>query len=175
MKTPRNKPIGAERIWRAVVHTKMQVAAELRPLLAQHNLTGPQWAVLRTLGDSAGPGLRLRELSRRLRVTEGNVTGLVDRMAESGLLVRDPHPEDRRVIIARLTDEGQRICNEVTPLFYERLEACFAPLSRAQRESLVEALEELVGPEEPAPETYPLQDSCSEEPGKRGQESNEPG
>jgi DNA-binding MarR family transcriptional regulator len=71
----------------------------------------------------------------------------VDRVAEGGLVVRDPHPEDRRVIIARLTPEGLRVWREVTPLFLARLEESFSALTLAQRQTLLETLEQLLPPE----------------------------
>ena len=150
MRNPEEKPeASVTRSWRAILHAKMRISSELRPLLAEHNLTGPQWAVLHTLKEAAPEGLRLSELSRRLRVTEGNVTGLVDRMAEGGLVVRDPHSEDRRVIIARLTAQGAEVCGRVAPLFLERLEELFSALSSERRAALTEALEQLAKPFEP--------------------------
>ncbi len=127
----------------------MRISSELRPLLAEYNLTGPQWAVLHTLDKAAPEGLRLSELSRRLRVTEGNVTGLVDRLEEGGLIVRIPYSEDRRVIIARLTAEGNEVCGRVAPLFLQRLEELFSALSAERRVALTEALEQLAKPLEP--------------------------
>ena len=131
------------RLWTAVIRLKMKVAAEIRPLLAQYELTGPQWAAIRTLDEAAGDGLRLSELSRRLCVTEGNVTGLVDRLAEGGMVERIPHPDDRRVIIARLTAAGEEVCAHVAPLFEARLEELFASLGPGELEALADSLERL--------------------------------
>src|SRR5262249_31081481 len=54
-------------------------------------------------------GLRLGELSRRTMVTNGNITGLVDRLEADGLIVRDNLDGDRRVTVARLTKRGREI------------------------------------------------------------------
>ena len=49
----------------------------------------------------------MSELSGVLRVSNGNVTGLVDRLTEDGLIVRVPVPGDRRATLVRLTGEGR--------------------------------------------------------------------
>jgi DNA-binding MarR family transcriptional regulator len=53
-------------------------------------------------------GLKMRELSRYLMVTGGNVTGLTDDLERDGLVVREGSPTDRRAWIVRLTTKGQR-------------------------------------------------------------------
>lgn len=50
-----------------------------------------------------GPG----ELARRLHLHSGAVTALLDRLAEHGHIVREPHPGDRRRVVVRLTDGGR--------------------------------------------------------------------
>ena len=51
-------------------------------------------------------GLKMSQLSTVLRVSNGNVTGIVDRLAEDGFLVRVPVPGDRRASMVRLTKRG---------------------------------------------------------------------
>ena len=53
-------------------------------------------------------GLKMRDLSRYLMVTGGNVTGLTDDLAHDGLVVRESRPSDRRAWIVRLTPKGRR-------------------------------------------------------------------
>jgi DNA-binding MarR family transcriptional regulator len=53
-------------------------------------------------------GLRMSELSRRLMVTGGNVTGLTDQLVAEGLVVRRVLPRDRRVSTVCLTGKGRR-------------------------------------------------------------------
>jgi DNA-binding MarR family transcriptional regulator len=53
-------------------------------------------------------GLRMSELSRRLMVTGGNVTGRTDQLVAEGLVERSPVPGDRRVHLVRLTADGRR-------------------------------------------------------------------
>jgi DNA-binding MarR family transcriptional regulator len=53
-------------------------------------------------------GLKMRELSRYLMVTGGNVTGLTDDLERDGLVAREGSPTDRRAWIVRLTPKGRR-------------------------------------------------------------------
>ena len=48
------------------------------------------------------------ELSRRLMVTSGSITGLTDQLAAEGLVERTPIPADRRAFLVRLTSKGKR-------------------------------------------------------------------
>jgi len=52
-------------------------------------------------------GLKMNELSRRLMVTGGNVTGLTDQLEKEGFVVRDIDPNDRRSFAVRLTAHGR--------------------------------------------------------------------
>jgi DNA-binding MarR family transcriptional regulator len=141
--TRRSNPAVALRLFRAVIHLMIGVTGEMRPLLAEYSLTGPQWANLHILADAPPEGLRLSEISKRLRVTEGNITGVVDRLVESGLIERIPHAEDRRVIFARLTQDGRELCDKVAPLFLSRLAELFSMLTDAEKETLAQTLEQL--------------------------------
>jgi DNA-binding MarR family transcriptional regulator len=53
-------------------------------------------------------GLKMRDLSQRLMVTGGNVTGLTDRLVAEGLVERRDDTQDRRAVTVSLTPEGQR-------------------------------------------------------------------
>lgn len=71
-------------------------------------------AQLRTLWVvSQGRASTGRELAAELGVTPGNITGIVDRLVEQGLLARRRNPRDRRVIILRLTPKGVRLMGEM--------------------------------------------------------------
>jgi DNA-binding MarR family transcriptional regulator len=54
-------------------------------------------------------GMKMRELSRYLMVTGGNVTGLTDDLERDGLVLRESSPSDRRAWILRLTPKGRRL------------------------------------------------------------------
>jgi DNA-binding MarR family transcriptional regulator len=95
------------RLWLRLLSTTKLISQELRRRLrCEFNATLPQFDVLSQLYREAD-GLRLGELSQRTMVTNGNVTGLVERLEVDGLLVRERLGEDRRVTVAKLTEEGR--------------------------------------------------------------------
>jgi DNA-binding MarR family transcriptional regulator len=57
--------------------------------------------------ERVGGGLTMSEVSRRMMVSNGATTSLVDRLVEDGLVVREAHPEDRRTTLLHLTKEGR--------------------------------------------------------------------
>jgi DNA-binding MarR family transcriptional regulator len=58
--------------------------------------------------ERAPKGLKMGELSRRMMVTGGNVTGITDLLENEGLVERAADPDDRRATIVRLTAAGRR-------------------------------------------------------------------
>lgn len=54
-------------------------------------------------------GLKMRELSRMLMVTRGNITGLTDRLVDEGLIQRGDDPKDRRAYYVSLTQKGREL------------------------------------------------------------------
>ena len=52
-------------------------------------------------------------LASGIRVTPANVTGIVDRLIEQGLLTRTPDPDDRRISWLRVTDSGKTLINDL--------------------------------------------------------------
>lgn len=95
------------RMWlRMLAITKTITQDIRRRLRAEFDVTLPQFDILAQL-DREPAGLRLGELSRRTMVTNGNVTGLVDRLEADGLIVRETLDDDRRVTVARLTKRGR--------------------------------------------------------------------
>lgn len=95
------------RLWLKLLKTSGSIEAELRRRLRdRHNTTLPRFDVMSAL--SRNPeGLKMSQLSQFLRVSNGNVTGIVDRLTEDGLALRVAVPGDRRAQVARLTPAGE--------------------------------------------------------------------
>lgn len=96
------------RLWLRLLKTVRGIEQDLREhLRTGHNTTLPRFDVMSAL--SRHPeGLKMSELSGVLRVSNGNVTGIADRLSEEGLVERVAVPGDRRAMLLRLTEEGQR-------------------------------------------------------------------
>jgi DNA-binding MarR family transcriptional regulator len=97
------------RLWlRMLSITKLISQDVRRRLRSEFGATLPQFDLLAQLYREP-EGLRLGELSRRTMVTNGNVTGLTDRLESEGLVVRETLEGDRRVTLARLTPRGREL------------------------------------------------------------------
>lgn len=96
------------RLWLRLLRLTRQIEGELRERLrVNFQMTLPRFDVLAAL-DRAQEGMMMSELSRMLMVSNGNVTGIVDRLVEEGFVLRSMRDGDRRASIVRLTDKGRR-------------------------------------------------------------------
>jgi DNA-binding MarR family transcriptional regulator len=97
---------GELRLWLRLLTCATLIEGEIRTRLRERfDVTLPRFDLLAQL-ERAPDGMTLGELSRRMMVSNGNITGLVERLAEQGLLERVPRPGDRRAAYVRLTSAG---------------------------------------------------------------------
>jgi len=95
------------RLWLRLLRTTKQVESDLRDFLREdHDTTLPRFDVLAAL-DREENGMKMSELSRRLLVSNGNVTGIIERLVSDGLVVRVPIDDDKRAMRVRLTAHGK--------------------------------------------------------------------
>ena len=95
------------RLWLRMLKASKHIEAELRERLrVEFDTTLPRFDVMAALY-RAETGLKMSELSGVLRVSNGNVTGIVDRLVNDGLIVRVPVDNDRRATTVRLTKAGR--------------------------------------------------------------------
>ncbi len=95
------------RLWLRMLSITKLISQEIRRRLRlEFQATLPQFDLLAQLYRERD-GLRLGELSRRTMVTNGNITGLADRLEADGLIVRETLDGDRRVTVAKLTRQGR--------------------------------------------------------------------
>jgi DNA-binding MarR family transcriptional regulator len=98
----------ALRLWLRLLACNNLVEAPLRTRLReQFDGSLPRFDLMAQL-DRHPDGLKMRELSHRLMVTGGNVTGLTDRLVAEGLVERRDDPGDGRAYTVALTGEGKR-------------------------------------------------------------------
>lgn len=95
------------RVWLRLLATTAIIEKEVRNrLAAEFDTTLPRFDVMAQL-EREPDGLTMGMLSRRLMVSNGNVTRLIDRLVEEGVVDRVPVPGDRRASIVRLTEVGR--------------------------------------------------------------------
>ncbi|KZY05427.1 MULTISPECIES: MarR family winged helix-turn-helix transcriptional regulator [unclassified Sulfitobacter] len=95
------------RLWLRLLKLTRGIDAHLREKLrVEFATTLPRFDMLAALSRHPD-GLKMSQLSGVLRVSNGNVTGIADRLAEEGLVERVPVPGDRRAMVLRLTRRGK--------------------------------------------------------------------
>ncbi|WP_348272858.1 MarR family transcriptional regulator [Beijerinckia sp. 28-YEA-48] len=113
--------------------------------LREIGLSVPQCDILTTLTEQEG--MSQQDLARRLYVTKGNISGLVDRLVAATLVERRTIPGDRRSHAIFLTEAGRSIATEaivVQKRFVEETFAKMAPDRLAEFEKLVIEVRDLV-------------------------------
>ncbi|NIZ12581.1 MarR family winged helix-turn-helix transcriptional regulator [Phaeobacter sp. HF9A] len=100
------------RLWLRLLKTSGLIEEELRRRMrAELGTTLPRFDVMSALARTP-EGLKMSEISRRLRVSNGNITGIVDKLTEEGIALRVAVPDDRRANLVRLTPKGQAVFAE---------------------------------------------------------------
>ncbi len=95
------------RLWLKLLKASSRIEMELRRRFrVECDTTLPRFDVMAALSRKPN-GLKMTDLSDLLRVSNGNVTGIVDRLTEDGHALRVAMPGDRRAQVARLTPAGQ--------------------------------------------------------------------
>ena len=117
------------------------VAAHAQADIARHGLTLTEFAVLEALYHK-GP-LLLGEVQRKILVTSGGVTYLVDRLAARGLVERQRCPTDRRAYYASLTPEGSALIAEIFPAHAAALDQAMEGLDAAEKDQAIRLLRQL--------------------------------
>ena len=118
-----------------------------RSAFAAHELESWEFDVLSALR-RAGPPFQLTPgaLLRATLVTSGTMTNRIDRLAESGLVFREPDPRDRRGVLVTLSERGREVVDAAFTDLLDREQALLASLPAAQRRVLADLLRTLLAP-----------------------------
>lgn len=93
------------RVWFRLLRLETRIRSAMSERLRAIGLSVPQCDVLTTLTEQEG--MSQQDLAKRLYVTKGNISGLIDRLEEAGMVERRPTPEDRRSHAIFLTETGR--------------------------------------------------------------------
>jgi DNA-binding MarR family transcriptional regulator len=131
----------ALRLWLRMLTCTQLVEKQLRTRLRERfDTTLPRFDLMAQL-ERAPEGLKMNELSRRMMVTGGNVTGITDQLAQEGLVDRVDVEGDRRAYRVRLTPRGRKQFHEMAQQHEQWVLEAFAGLS----EKDVSTLHRLLG------------------------------
>ena len=125
------------RLWLQLLKLSSGIEGELRRRLRdRHDTTLPRFDVMAALARHRD-GLKMSDLSRYLKVSNGNVTGIVDRLVEEGLALRVAVPGDRRANLARLTPKGEAAFADLAAQHEAWIDELLAPLSDSDTQTLM--------------------------------------
>jgi MarR family 2-MHQ and catechol resistance regulon transcriptional repressor len=117
------------------------VQDRLTEWVERQDLTLAEFGILEALYHK-GP-LLLGEVQRKILVSSGGITFLVDRLAAKGLVERKACPDDRRARYAALTPAGERLMREIFPAHAARIAEALGGLSPAEQKTLTGLLKRL--------------------------------
>jgi DNA-binding MarR family transcriptional regulator len=108
----------------------------------QQNVTPVQYAALQTIAGS--PGIDQRTLARTIGFDTSTIAGVLDRLEARELVLRNTSPDDRRVRLLTLTDQGRALLAEAVPNVLRAQERMLEPLPKAARREFMRMLRQLV-------------------------------
>ncbi|MBI5648497.1 MAG: MarR family transcriptional regulator [Ignavibacteriae bacterium] len=109
--------------------------------IRESGLTQPQFGALECLGHLGA--MPIGELSRKMLVSGGNMTCVVDNLEKAGLVERVQSGNDRRSVTVRLTTKGQRLFQSIFPPHAAYIADLAATLSHKEQEELARLLKKL--------------------------------
>ncbi len=128
------------RLWLRLLTCSTLIEGEIRTRLRDtFGVTLPRFDLMAQL-DRAPDGMTLSDVSRRMMVSNGNVTGLVERLVESGHLERRVSAQDRRAQVIRLTDLGRAEFRAMAAAHEAWIADMFSGLTRPELDELMRLL-----------------------------------
>ena len=128
------------RLWLRTLACTNLIENHIRSRLrAEFDITLPRFDLMAQL-ERSPQGLKMGELSKRMMVTGGNVTGITDQLVAEGLVVREDSPKDRRAYIVKLTPEGRRSFRKMAEAHEKWVVELFVGMDEEQRGHLYELL-----------------------------------
>ena len=108
-------------------------------LLQPFHLTPASGLVLSMLADAASP-LPPNEIADRLIISRATVTGLLDSLERRAYIRRRPHPSDRRMILADITEAGRQTASAFRPIVHQQEKEWFGVLGEEEQQQLLSVL-----------------------------------
>lgn len=136
----RDRAQKATRLWLRMLTASRTIEEEIgRRLREEYGISLARFDLMSVL-HRHDEGLTMSEVGRHLRVSGGNVTGLVDRLEKEGLVARQQHPSDRRSIVVCLTPRGHEIFIDMARHHKEWVAEIFAWLGDHEIDELYDLL-----------------------------------
>jgi DNA-binding MarR family transcriptional regulator len=132
---------GNDKTYNAVLATYKAMHRRTFELASEEGLTQPQFYALRVIAKNGA--IPMKRISDEMRVTPANVTGIVDRLEQKGLIRRMAREGDRRATIIELTPKGIAVQERVASTYSKFVHRALGALTTDERETLRYLLEKL--------------------------------
>jgi DNA-binding MarR family transcriptional regulator len=126
----------------AFLDTTAEVYAAFDTRFERFGLSAGKFTILMQLY-TAKRELPPSEFASRAHVTRATITGLLDRLEREGLVERQNHPRDRRMLTVHLTDKGKTLVESMLPGHFCQTRELMASLTKSEKKTLVELLGKL--------------------------------
>ena len=131
------------KLWLRMLSCTVRIENEIRSRLrTSFGITLPRFDLMAQL-ERFPDGLRMGELSKRMMVTGGNITGITDQLEQEGLVQRVPDPKDRRAYAVKLTHAGRRAFAEMAVVHEAWIADMLKDISGADKAQLIALLSQM--------------------------------
>lgn len=124
----------------SVIRTAAILADEVDQFLRPFGITGTQYNVLRILRGAEPDGLCRNEVRDRMLTRMPDMTRLLDRMEDAGLVVRARERDDRRMVRTRIADQGTKLLSDIDDAVQTAHKSRFAKLTQEELRTVIEIL-----------------------------------
>ncbi|MBR7800045.1 MarR family winged helix-turn-helix transcriptional regulator [Undibacterium fentianense] len=125
------------KLWLRMLSTTVMIENEIRNRLrAEFDITLPRFDLMAQL-ERHPDGLRMGELSKRMMVTGGNITGITDQLEQEGLVMRVTDKQDRRAYSVKLTPAGRKAFKTMASVHEAWVAELFSGLDAEQKSQMI--------------------------------------
>jgi DNA-binding MarR family transcriptional regulator len=128
------------KLWLRMLSTTVMIENEIRNRLrAEFDITLPRFDLMAQL-ERHPDGLRMGELSKRMMVTGGNITGITDQLEQEGLVMRVTDKQDRRAYSVKLTTAGRKAFKTMASVHEAWVAELFSGVDAEQKSQMISLL-----------------------------------
>jgi DNA-binding MarR family transcriptional regulator len=127
----------------SIMRAQQIILARVDAALRPYDLTFARYEALVLLYFSRKGSLPLGKMGDRLMLHPTSVTNIVDRLEETGLVRRTPHPTDRRTTLAEITDKGREVVETATEVAAGEAGLGIGGLSEPELDTITDLLRKL--------------------------------
>jgi MarR family transcriptional regulator, 2-MHQ and catechol-resistance regulon repressor len=124
-----------------LMQTSKAIHDRIKEQMAKNELGITEFSVLEVLYQKKKQ--TIQQIGNCILISSGSMTYIIDKLEQRGLLSRNACPDDRRVIHVTLTDDGNRLMNEIMPKYHEFVNHMFDSLESDEAETLMQLLKKV--------------------------------